>query len=375
MHYIITNGGIHLVVQGKPFTVARTDSNYEKVVEAVKAKASDAEVLEILTGKITRLAQKVQLSKYLALRGGVAFYKGEPLDELLSARLQQMVEEGFDLQPIESFLENLAENPSHAVCKALYRYLEIAKSPLTEDGCFLAYTVVDEGYLSTSPYAGRHLPGHQVKVPRNKIQENFNMNCDVALQVWSYEQAKTRIPEDGHLLICKVNPKDVVAVDEGCQRLRVCAYDVLYEYDVYEVDVLSTSSVATTEKPFVLETYDFDGKVVGTLRFDSLLTAAQEFERFKPRLESFIRNMKLFNSASSTVISSYDNPDFEDCSDATLGATSNQRYVVEVTDTAGVSKKHTVYSLTDAIQLMTHHMDASSVKVFDSTGALIKSLG
>jgi len=379
MHYIITNGGIHLVALGKPYTVARTDANYNKVVEALKAKASDAEVVEILTGKISRIAQKVRISKHLSLHGGIAFYKGEPLDKLLSARLQLMVDEGFDLAPIEHFIENLGQNPSNNVFRNLPCYLEIAKSPLTEDGCFLSYMVVDSSFMPlNSAVTSRHLPGQRIEVPRNRILEDLRSPCAFALQVWSFEKAKQNIPELGHLLVCKINPKDVVAVSEELQTLRVCAYDILYSYDEYleeDADSGDTCSVATGEAPFVLETYDFDGRVVGSRRFTTLVAAANEFERCKIGLASFIREMKLFNSSSSTVISEYHNPDFEDISDANSDNVNDGRYVVEVTDTAGTSVRHVVYSLKDALELMVHYLDSPSVKVIDDkTGAVVKSM-
>lgn len=380
MNYIITNGGIHIVAQGKPYTVAKTDPKYERVVEAIKKKASDAEVVEILTGEITRIAQKIQLTTHLSLRGGTAYYKDERLDSLLSARLKQMVEEGFDLKPMEAFMENLSLNPSNTVYQQLYSYLEATKSPLTEDGCFLGYAVVNDAYFAENLAAGAHIPGRFIEVPRYKVRESFEVLCNVALRVRGFEAAKAAMPADGHIVVCKVNPRDVVAVFTQQQILRVCAYKVMYDLEGYFedagvenriIDILSERTVATEEAPFAVETYDFDNKIVGRRLYGSLSSACKAFERLKSGLEPFIREVKLTNVTSGTVISAYENPEFED-----VTADEEEKYVVEVIDEKGVSKTHTVYSMSDAMHIMVECMDAASVKIYDGkTNALLKSMG
>ena len=100
MALIKTEAGLHLVLKGMPYTVSKTDKAYEAVVEAVNRKASDDEILDILEGVKRRLEAATELTPDIRVRGGQVYYKDQPVDDVLSTRMVQMLEEGFDLQPM-----------------------------------------------------------------------------------------------------------------------------------------------------------------------------------------------------------------------------------------------------------------------------------
>lgn len=75
---------------------------------------------------------------------------------------------------------------------------------------------------------------------RGKVDDDRRKTCSYGFHVGRYNYAKDFRPNDGHLMIVKVNPKDVVAVplDHNDEKCRVCKYEVVGEITQVEVDIL-----------------------------------------------------------------------------------------------------------------------------------------
>jgi hypothetical protein len=80
-------------------------------------------------------------------------------------------------------------------------------------------------------------------VPRSQVDGNRENGCGKGLHVGAIDYAKSyggiNLDEDGdndggnQLMICKVNPRDVVSVptDHKFQKLRTCRYEVVSKFD------------------------------------------------------------------------------------------------------------------------------------------------
>jgi hypothetical protein len=253
VNFILTKGGAHVAFDGQQATVARTDPEFEALVALLKRGADPADVHQLLRQKEARVAAAAAAagSARLQVAHGAVLFDGEPVAGLLAERMLQMAEEGFDLGPMERFLVNLRQNPSAQVADRLYAFLEHGKSPLTEDGCFLTYKAVRENYRDIHSGAYDNSVGQVVQVPRNKVDDRHEITCSFGLHVCSFDYLPHFSHANGHVMVCKVNPADVVAVppDYNNTKMRVCRYEVVDEYRAYYEqqrkagDTLASSSV------------------------------------------------------------------------------------------------------------------------------------
>lgn len=163
---------------------------------------------------------------------GIISYKGEPIHGGLSARMLKMSEEGRSPKPLMRFWARLQNNPSMRSVNQLWPFLDHKGIPITEDGFFLAYKAVRQDWLDA--YSGRILNtvGKTIEMPRNKISDDPKEACHFGLHVGALEYAKNYGPSDRRILICKVDPADVVCVpyDESNMKMRTCKYVVLAEH-------------------------------------------------------------------------------------------------------------------------------------------------
>jgi hypothetical protein len=122
--------------------------------------------------------------------------------------------------------------------------MENKHMPITMDGCFLAYKAVRSDYKDIYSGTFNNNVGDVCSVPRNKVDNNRDNGCGHGLHVGAIDYAKSYggidLDNDGddndggnRLMICKVNPRDVVSVpsDHKFQKLRCCRYEVVAEFN------------------------------------------------------------------------------------------------------------------------------------------------
>ena len=318
VNFILTEAGISMVLGGKTRTVAKGESCYEAVKQAILQGASEEEVLTILNRDLDRISDAVQalhekrITDDVTISGGQVFFRGAPVHPTLTARMLQLLEEGFDLKPMARFLENLMQNPSYRAIRCLYSFLEFGKMPITEDGCFLAYKAVRPDYKDIWSGTIDNSIGCVVEMPRNAVDEDPTRTCSYGLHVCSFDYLPRFAHANGHVMICKVNPRDVVAipVDYNNTKMRVCRYEVVGEYEGYYTEhrhILGNTAVATAEAPFEV-VYEGNGDFPPE-RFELLSDAASHAEEAlkNPRIE----RVTIKNVCTGIVLHEYENPYFE----------------------------------------------------------------
>lgn len=272
--YVIkTNGAVTMYLDGESVTVAQDHPNYNLIVDSLK------------TGRCEKLSSLVHLSRaveeYAAkatdrvrVQNGVVTYDGTPIHNTLTTRIIKMMAEGYKFDHMLRFFENLMQNPSKRSVQELYTFLENYGLPITEDGHFLAYKAVKSDYYDI--YTGRtHLNtiGSVQKMVRNQVDDNWGKDCSEGLHVGALDYVVgyghfvkgQLVPVGGNrLLICKVNPADVVSVPsyEKFTKMRVCQYtvvdeikNVVQELDkiVYKADVDTGVTETADEDPVDLD--------------------------------------------------------------------------------------------------------------------------
>ena len=235
LKYVLTPSNLTVLLGARPYNIAKTDSIYADVVELVKANATEAEVLAVINRAQAAVQKAAQITPNIAISNGVVTFKGQSIDNSLTTRMLQMLDEGFDLIPMAKFLENLMENPSYRAVSELYGFLEKGNMPITPDGHFMAYKAVRPDYKDIHSGTMDNSIGRVVEMPRNGVDEDKNRTCSAGLHFCSFDYLPHFAHANGHIVLVKINPRDVVAIpaDYNDTKGRTCRYEVTGEYEGY----------------------------------------------------------------------------------------------------------------------------------------------
>lgn len=240
INYLITADQIVVYRRGKPVVVPNTNHAYGLVKEALRNNDWDA--LNAALDKAEAVRQYT--NNKVIVEYGRVMYNGKELHSTLVDRIFEFMEDGFEAQPLISFLENLMQNPSSSSVNELYEFLEVGKFPITEDGHFLAWKKVRENYKDCHSGTFDNSIGAVLEMERNSVDDNRNKTCSYGFHIASFNYANTF--QSGRMLIVKVNPKDVVSVpsDYNNEKCRVCKYEVVGEFNEGS-DILAKSGLNT----------------------------------------------------------------------------------------------------------------------------------
>lgn len=224
--YLLQGKNIILVIDGKSHTISRdTHIAYVKIVDALKAQ--DWEALRDLVEPKKAI---VNFGKgYVTINDDKVHWKGKPFHNSLSTRMIEMFQDGFPIDPMVRFMENLMQNPSKRSVDQVYGFLEKNKLPITEDGFFLAYKKVRSDYKDIhSGTIDNHI-GAVVEMDRNLVDDNPDSHCSVGLHFCSESYLGHFGSQSDPVMILKINPADVVSIptDYNGAKGRCCKYEVV----------------------------------------------------------------------------------------------------------------------------------------------------
>lgn len=226
--YLIQGNNVVVVIKNKPHTISKTHITYQRVVDAIKA--ADWQTVENIIDP-----KKVVLNYgngNVAIQGDKLFWKGDEMHGAIVKRMVQMLQEGFPVEPLVNFMDNLMANPSYRSVNELYGFLEKNNLPITPDGHFLAYKKVRDDYKDV--YSGKfdNSVGQIVEMERNQVNDDARQTCSAGLHFCSEGYL-------GHfggarVMILKINPRDVVSIptDYDNSKGRACRYEVVGEVGV-----------------------------------------------------------------------------------------------------------------------------------------------
>jgi hypothetical protein len=162
-----------------------------------------------------------------------------------------MYQEGFPVEPMVNFMENLMSNPSKRAVEELYAFLEKGNLPITADGCFLAYKKVRNDYLDIHSGTMDNSVGKTVEMERNEVDDDKDRTCSTGLHFCSLDYLNHFGSQDSRTVVLKINPRDVVSIpaDYHSTKGRACRYEVIDEInkdaaDAFVAPVQETAVVA-----------------------------------------------------------------------------------------------------------------------------------
>jgi hypothetical protein len=279
--YLIQGSNIVVVIDNKPHTVSKTHITYEQVKEAIK-QGDWAKVKDIIEPK------KVVLNYgkgNVSIKGETLFWKGNELNSGLAVRMINMLKEGFPIDPMVAFMENLMKNPSKRSVTELYGFLETGNMPITPDGCFLAYKKVQSNYMDVHSGTVLNKPADKmtaeevaslvvkqfgkkkevkveivngetvISMERNEVNDDKDQTCSEGLHFCSEEYLSNF--SGSRVVILKINPADVVSIPSDYKNTkgRTCKYTVIGEVGVDSATDKAqfTQSVQSTAKSLASE--------------------------------------------------------------------------------------------------------------------------
>lgn len=259
--YIIQGDKITIVIDNKPHTVGKSHLAFEKLLNAIKSNNWD-EVKELIEPKQV----VINFGKgHISIQGDKFFWKKQEMHNALTKRIVKMINDGFSVEPLVKFMENLMENPSKRSVNELYGFMENNDLPLTDDGHFLAYKKINGDYLDVHSKTVLNKPAQYmtkeemstlpltvgsrkevvvdivngvttVSMERNQVDDDQNRHCSDGLHFCSRSYLNS-FPGD-RIVILKINPRDVVSIptDYNNSKGRCNQYMIIDEIDKDKVD-------------------------------------------------------------------------------------------------------------------------------------------
>lgn len=249
--FLIQGDNVVVVIDNKPHTINKTHITYQKVVDAIKAGDWDAVKESIEPKKIVLNYGKGNVE----IQGETLFWKGTELHTTLAVKMIDMLKEGFPIEPMVMFMDNLYQNPSKRAVDELYGFLEKGELPITPDGHFLAYKKVRANYMDVHSGTMDNSVGQIVEMERFNVDDNKDNTCSTGLHFCSKEYLNNFGGE--RIVIVKINPRDVVSIpsDYNATKGRACRYEVVGEIDADKADQAFTRSVQSNGyRPQVMKT-------------------------------------------------------------------------------------------------------------------------
>lgn len=223
--WIMTDNSVTVVIDNEVHTILQEHPNFTRIVNAIKT--NDWDLVAVLSNVSTAIVDKSNGQLYT--KDGKVYLNDEEVDGKLAERINLMLFDGFSLEPIVNFINNLHENPSYQTNRLLYTFMENNNLPITPDGCFLAYKRVKANYTDERTGTIDNSIGSTVKMLRRKVNDDHNNSCADGLHVGSRQYfSSIGSTTNNKMLLVKVNPKDVVAVP-GNDKIRCCEYHVMSE--------------------------------------------------------------------------------------------------------------------------------------------------
>jgi hypothetical protein len=222
------------------------DSKINALVKAVESTTTPTELKMVkiddflddtpLTGEEAKIINSDKLeeliefsSGQLTIKDNTLYWRGEPIYnkkmiEFISHYQSNMV----NIEFVERFLDKVYQNPDVNVRNDIFDFI-VNRCGILSDGDFLAYKRVRDSYMDIHSNSMDNSIGKIVFMDRIKCDPNSNRTCSRGLHVCTKGYLSSFSGD--RIVLCKVNPKDVVAipVDYSAMKMRTCYYKVVGE--------------------------------------------------------------------------------------------------------------------------------------------------
>lgn len=260
--YTRHDGGLTLFKSGKHSTVSNEHPNFGRIMDALRARRfGDVEDLMNIGQTISKLgvSRKFKDRKVFVEKGEVFWVDSKKVTRKMAGPLVDRILSDIGTEAgnkfadaLLFFLDNIQKNTVKDIREELYEWLMSGKTPITYDGCFLAYKKVRNDFKDHYTGTMDNSPGVIVRMPQDKVDKDRNNECSVGLHFASRGYLSHYAGGNSKIVIVKVNPRHVFAIprDYSFQKGRASEYFVVGEYkgDYTTTDAFKASFVDEDNK-------------------------------------------------------------------------------------------------------------------------------
>jgi len=209
---------------GETYSMQNDNVNYGTLIQCLKERRyGDAVLLLDASAALSNMTDG------FVFKNGAVFCEGERVGHYLESRVLEFAQNNLPYEHLSNFWKRLRNNPSKNSVEQLYRFLEVAKCPITKEGTFIAYKSVRKNKdVMVSHHDGEtiHEIGKPVSMLREKVVDDPSQACGPGLHVGSYDYALGFGGDNSVILEMEVDPADVVSVPTDCSsgKCRCASY-------------------------------------------------------------------------------------------------------------------------------------------------------
>lgn len=231
--WIYPGNSVTVLVNGRAFNIGNNHTNFKKVLEELRGNKDPQVLIDLMD--IPAYVSKTTGGK-IYVKDGKVFNGSKEIHGVLVSRILKMLEEGFDVNPMLIFLENLLKNTSKTAIDELYLFLEANNLAITSDGHFLAYKRVRKDFKDIFSGKFDNSVGQILEMPRGEVDDRRENTCSAGFHFCSLKYLESFGSKDEPVMILKINPADVVSIPSDYENTkgRTCRYEVVSQYSGYE---------------------------------------------------------------------------------------------------------------------------------------------
>jgi hypothetical protein len=242
MKFLLTQDALNVTINGLPYSISKDYPNFAKIRDAVVSGQSPAAIFALIdenaraAKRLIESSMRAQnLTGRLTYDEGLIYFDGTAIANYAVDTLLRFLHMGHNAAALARFVEKQQTNPDAIVHEHLYAFLEFGKIPLTQDGDFLVYKAVRPNYRDIRSGTFDNSVGRVCAIPREQVDPNRAQTCSYGLHVCSFAYLPHFADAQGHVMLCKVDPYNVVAIpnDYNNTKMRVCRYEVVGEVTEY----------------------------------------------------------------------------------------------------------------------------------------------
>jgi len=256
--YLLKTDSLIIIYNGSTHTIRKTDKDYELFYKSVISEDMEAlnklldkkeQFKEFFKGETDVCSYEIKFENNEAT---LEFNMNDLFKETNSIKIssslfnliKEMIDNDCKPTAIVNFLIKLKNNPSHRAVNELYGFMNENDLPITTDGNFLAYKIVNADYRDK--YSGQfdNSIGMTVKENRNLVDDDKTRTCSKGLHFCSKGYLPAYYNEGDKIVLISINPKDVVSipVDYKNSKGRCCEYTVISDIPESEYESIIKQS-------------------------------------------------------------------------------------------------------------------------------------
>lgn len=253
MDFVILDRSLSIIFSNEPaITISSGHPNFAEIKALALEFMGRAHALPVSVEKRIRHLASISESiaeasaRKIIVKGGIPYYKGVPIKGRIAAVFMEALKQGGNLLALCRFIMRARENPDPNAIEQLYDFMEHNKMMIAEDGCFYAYKRVRGDWHDFHSGTFDYSPGKTPQMPREACDPDPHRTCSRGIHVASLDYARDFYAGGyGLLIICKVDPRHVVAVpvDYNRQKMRVCQLEAIGRHADDKTEVFDQISV------------------------------------------------------------------------------------------------------------------------------------